>query len=202
MEEGDTVDDLYKKIELVNGADEKGRYWEIKARPFTGILREADLVELADWIAREIGWIKRDRDVDGARREELDERAGANISVGLGELECAGRVAGGDRELERGGDPGELERAAGVAGGDRELERGGDPGELERGGDPGELERGADASEGSRRKRRRRRRRSREVSSPREELKRGVSPKTFITALKLLQAEKALNEILSIILKK
>jgi len=171
MEEGDTVDDLYKKIELVNGADEKGRYWEIKARPFTGILREADLVELADWIAREIGWIKRDRDVDGARREELDERAGANISVGLGELECAGRVAGGDRELERGGDPGELER-------------------------------GADASEGSRRKRRRRRRRSREVSSPREELKRGVSPKTFITALKLLQAEKALNEILSIILKK
>jgi hypothetical protein len=111
--------DLYEKMELLNGADENGRYWEIRPRTFTEVLRETDMVELADWIARELGWIRRDRDVDGGH---------------LGELEREGDAG----ELERGGDPGELE-----PGGDPgELERGGDPGELERGGDPGELERG------------------------------------------------------------
>jgi hypothetical protein len=192
--------DLYEKMELLNGADENGRYWEIRPRTFTEVLRETDMVELADWIARELGWIRRDRDVDGGHLGELEREGHAGDFHDLDSVGCGGDPLGWlkKKELELEGDPGELER-----GGDPEkLERGGDPGELERGGDPGELERGADASGGARRKRRRRRRRSREVSSPREELKRGVSPKTFITALKLLQAEKALNEILSIILKK
>jgi hypothetical protein len=83
--------DLYEKMELLNGADENGRYWEIRPRTFTEVLRETDMVELADWIARELGWIRRDRDVDGGH---------------LGELEREGDAG----ELERGGDPGELER--------------------------------------------------------------------------------------------
>jgi hypothetical protein len=129
--------DLYEKMELLNGADENGRYWEIRPRTFTEVLRETDMVELADWIARELGWIRRDRDVDGGHLGELEREGDA------GELERGGDPGelepGGDPgELERGGDPGELE-----PGGDPgELERGGDPGELERGGDPGELERG------------------------------------------------------------
>jgi hypothetical protein len=122
--------DLYEKMELLNGADENGRYWEIRPRTFTEVLRETDMVELADWIARELGWIRRDRDVDGGH---------------LG-------------ELEREGDAGE-------------LERGGDPGELELEGEPGELQL-------------------------------GVSPKTFIIAMKLLYCEKLLKEILSIMSKK
>jgi hypothetical protein len=105
--------DLYEKMELLNGADENGRYWEIRPRTFTEVLRETDMVELADWIARELGWIRRDRDVDGGH---------------LGELEREGDPG----ELEREGDPGELE-----PGGDPgELEPGGDPGELELGVSP------------------------------------------------------------------
>jgi hypothetical protein len=120
--------DLYEKMELLNGADENGRYWEIRPRTFTEVLRETDMVELADWIARELGWIRRDRDVDGGHLGEL-EREGDP-----GELEREGDPG----ELEPGGDPGELE-----PGGDPgELEPGGDPGELELGGEPGELERG------------------------------------------------------------
>jgi hypothetical protein len=153
--------DLYEKMELLNGADENGRYWEIRPRTFTEVLRETDMVELADWIARELGWIRRDRDVDGGH---------------LGELEREGDAG----ELERGGDPGELELAAGVAGGDGELERGEDLGELERGGDPGELE----------------------LEGEPGELQLGVSPKTFIIAMKLLYCEKLLKEILSIMSKK
>jgi hypothetical protein len=135
IKEGDKVDDLYKKMELLSGADEKGRYWEIRPRTFTEVLRETDLVELADWIALELGWIRRDRagvtkelerGGDPGELEQLEqleragdpgelERAGATISVGLGELECAAGVAGGDGELERGGDPRELGRdVAGV----------------------------------------------------------------------------------------
>jgi len=192
--------DLYEKMELLSGADENGRYWEIRPRTFIEVLRETDLVELADWIARELGWIRRDRDVDVGHLGEL-ERGSSTISVGLGELECAGRVAGGDGELELEGDPGELERegdpgelglegdpgelerAAGVAGGDGELERGEDPGELGRGGDPGELGRGEDPGELERtvapkkaRARRRRRRGKRE---------RGVSLETIIMATAL-----------------
>jgi len=196
------VDDLYKKMELLSGTDEKGRYWKIRPRTFTEVLRETDLVELADWIARELGWIRRDRDVDVGHLGEL-ERGSSTISVGLGELECAGRVAGGDGELELEGDPGELE-----------LE--GEPGELERGGDPGELELSAGASGRARARRRRararrrraraRRRRSEERSSaapaPRGKLGLGVSPATIILAMKLLQCEKSLNEILSIMSKK
>jgi hypothetical protein len=166
---GDTVDDLYKKMELLNGADENGRYWEIRPRTFLGILsaievlRETDMVELADWIARELGWIKRDRDV--VRRET--ERASATISVGLGDLECAAGVAGGDGELKRGEDPGEIGRAGepgeigrGVGYGDPLIGRAigmramsipprgekeeishGAPVEIERAGEPGEIER-------------------------------------------------------------
>jgi hypothetical protein len=91
--------DLYEKMELLNGADENGRYWEIRPRTFTEVLRETDMVELADWIARELGWIRRDRDVDGGHLGEL-EREGDP-----GELEREGDPG----ELEPGGDPGELE---------------------------------------------------------------------------------------------
>jgi hypothetical protein len=45
---------LYKKMELLSGADEKGRYWEIRPRTFTEVLREADLIDLSIWIAREL----------------------------------------------------------------------------------------------------------------------------------------------------
>lgn len=48
---------LYQKIELVSSADEQGKSWEIRSTGET--LREADLVELAEWIARELGWIRR-----------------------------------------------------------------------------------------------------------------------------------------------
>jgi len=196
--------DLYEKMELLSGADENGRYWEIRPRTFIEVLRETDMVELADWIARELGWIRRDRDVDGGHLGEL-ERGGdpgelqlegepGELQLGEdpgeleregdpGELERAAGVAGGDGELERGEDPGELERAAGVAGGDGELERGEDPGELGRGGDPGELGRGGDPGELERtvapkkaRARRRRRRGKRE---------RGVSLETIIMATAL-----------------
>jgi hypothetical protein len=125
--------DLYEKMELLNGADENGRYWEIRPRTFTEVLRETDMVELADWIARELGWIRRDRDVDGGHLGEL-EREGDP-----GELEREGDPG----ELEPGGDPGELE----PGGEPGELEPGGDPGELELGGDPGELELGGDPGE-------------------------------------------------------
>jgi hypothetical protein len=127
-----------------------------------------------------------------------------------GELERAAGVAGGDGELERGVYPGELERGVYP----RELERGVYPGELERGRDPGELERdiaGVELVRGI----------ARDVGldltfelaldaaaselergEGKGELERGVSPETFITSLKLLQIEKKLNEILSIISKK
>ena len=68
--------DLYKKMELCIGVDEKGKLWEIRPRTYTEVLRETDLVELADWIARELNWIKRDRDVAGAPGE-LERDAGA-----------------------------------------------------------------------------------------------------------------------------
>lgn len=45
---------LYKKMELLSGADEKGKYWEIRPRTFTEVLREADLIDLSIWIAREL----------------------------------------------------------------------------------------------------------------------------------------------------
>lgn len=48
---------LYQKLELMSSADEQGKYWEIRSNGET--LHEADLVELADWIARELGWIRR-----------------------------------------------------------------------------------------------------------------------------------------------
>lgn len=48
---------LYQKLELMSTADEQGKCWEIRSNGET--LRETDLVELADWIARELGWIGR-----------------------------------------------------------------------------------------------------------------------------------------------
>ncbi|MGA9232029.1 MAG: hypothetical protein WBV68_08235 [Exiguobacterium oxidotolerans] len=45
---------LYKKMELLIGSDEKGKYWEIRPRTFTEVLREADLIDLSIWIAREL----------------------------------------------------------------------------------------------------------------------------------------------------
>ena len=52
-----SIDEIYKKLQLFSGADEGGKYWEIEG---TGkALRENDLVELANWIAIELGWIKR-----------------------------------------------------------------------------------------------------------------------------------------------
>jgi hypothetical protein len=48
---------LYQKIELISSADENGKYWEIRSSGET--LREADLVEMAEWIARELGWIRK-----------------------------------------------------------------------------------------------------------------------------------------------
>lgn len=48
---------VYQKLELMSSADEQGKYWEIRSNGET--LHEADLVELADWIARELGWIRR-----------------------------------------------------------------------------------------------------------------------------------------------
>jgi len=134
-----------------------------------------------------------------------------------GELELEGepgelQLGGDPGELQLGGDPGELE----LEGEPGELQLGGEPGELERGGDPGELELSAGASGGARARRRRararrrraraRRRRSEERSSaapaPRGKLGLGVSPATIILAMKLLQCEKSLNEILSIMSKK
>jgi len=107
-----------------------------------------------DWIARELGLIKRDCDGgDGAPGElERGDLAPGELERGdraPGELErgdgAPGELERGDRapgELERGdGAPGELERDDRAPG---ELERGDlAPGELERGdGAPGELERG------------------------------------------------------------
>jgi hypothetical protein len=79
-------------------------------------------------------------------------------------------------ELEREGDPGE-------------PELGGDPGEPELEGEPGELELEGEPGEP-------------ELEGEPGELHRGVSPKTFIIAMKLLYCEKLLKEILSIMSKK
>lgn len=51
-------EDLYTKLSLYSGADEHGKYWVITGRKS---LRENDLVELADWIARELKWIPRQK---------------------------------------------------------------------------------------------------------------------------------------------
>lgn len=48
--------DLYGKVDLISYSDEHGKLWEIRSNGIP--LREADLVELANWIARELGWIK------------------------------------------------------------------------------------------------------------------------------------------------
>jgi hypothetical protein len=50
---------VFDKMEFYSGADEKGKWWEFRGKD--KLLREADLAELAEWIAREIGWIKRSR---------------------------------------------------------------------------------------------------------------------------------------------
>jgi len=142
--------DLYEKMELLSGADENGRYWEIRPRTFIEVLRETDMVELADWIARELGWIRRDRDVDGGHLGEL-ERGGDPGELGRG---------GDPGELQLGGDPGELQ----LEGEPGELQLGGDPGELGRGGDPGELERTVAPKKARARRRRRRGKRERGVS--------------------------------------
>jgi hypothetical protein len=100
-------------------------------------------------------------------------------------------------ELEREGNAGDFHDLDSVGcGGDplgwlkkKELGRGGDPGELGRGGDPGELGREGEPGELGR------------EGEP-GELQRGVSPKTFIIAMKLLYCEKLLKEILSIMSKK
>ena len=111
--------DLYKKMELFGGVDETGKLWEIRPRTFTEVLRETDLVELADWIARELGWIKRDRDVDGSPGK-LERDAGE-------QLERDDRVARGDGELEELEDGEKLERDAGASG---KSDRFCTPGEL------------------------------------------------------------------------
>jgi hypothetical protein len=72
---------LYKKMELLSGADEKGRYWEIRPRTFTEVLREADLIDLSIWIARELrfndglyrDWIFQ---IDGILNFHVLDRAG------------------------------------------------------------------------------------------------------------------------------
>jgi hypothetical protein len=54
---------LYDRYTLLTGLDEDGRYWDIYCKDTVTVeevhLRETDMVELADWIARELGWIKR-----------------------------------------------------------------------------------------------------------------------------------------------
>jgi hypothetical protein len=147
--------DLYKKMELFGGVDETGKLWEIRPRTFTEVLRETDLVELADWIARELGWIKRDRDVAGSpgkldhdAGEQLDHDAGEQLDHDAGELE---RDAG--EQLERdAGVPGKSDRFCAPTPGEilmtLKLSRcekllAEALGKLER--DAGELERDADA---------------------------------------------------------
>lgn len=51
---------VFEKMELVSGVDEKGKWWEF--RDNGELLRESDLAELAEWIAREIGWIKKTKE--------------------------------------------------------------------------------------------------------------------------------------------
>ena len=48
---------VYKKLELFSSVDDQGKCWEIRSTEES--LRESDLVELANWIARELGWIKK-----------------------------------------------------------------------------------------------------------------------------------------------
>lgn len=54
---------LYERYTLFTGLDENGRYWDIYCKATVSLeevhLRENDMVELADWIARELGWINR-----------------------------------------------------------------------------------------------------------------------------------------------
>jgi hypothetical protein len=49
---------VYKKLELFSSVDDQGKCWEIR-KSTEESLRESDLVELANWIARELGWIKK-----------------------------------------------------------------------------------------------------------------------------------------------
>lgn len=60
--------DLYQKLDLVSDIDDTGqRYWDIGSHGEP--LNEADMAELAEWIARELGWISRDGGA-GARKEK------------------------------------------------------------------------------------------------------------------------------------
>jgi hypothetical protein len=153
-----------------------------------------------------------DETCDQLRREnDLLEEMISDRLGSLGELEREGyrgepEPGGEPGELELEGEPGEPEREGHAGdfhdldsvgcGGDplgwlkkKELELEGEPGELHRGGDPGELELEGEPGE-------------LELEGEPGELHRGVSPKTFIIAMKLLYCEKLLKEILSIMSKK
>jgi hypothetical protein len=47
---------IFEIMNFVGGVDEDGRYWEIDTKVRT-VLREKDMVSIADWIATELGWI-------------------------------------------------------------------------------------------------------------------------------------------------
>jgi hypothetical protein len=79
--------DITKKIVLINGADENGRFWEIRVRPFTGILRESDLVELSDLLEEMIS----DRHVSPGDLDRGEDPGdlGRSVSPATGELRIA-----------------------------------------------------------------------------------------------------------------